>query len=126
MKKWFRKNSMNLFYLPALIIMLTFLVFPLANGFRLSFLKWNGYSPKTSFVGIQNYLSMLTDKNLGTPQHPALWLRFYDSSEYSRTFGSAVRELPLQRSYRCQNVCLSADHDLQSRYGLYHLLLCAV
>lgn len=66
MKKWFRKNSMNLFYLPALIIMLTFLVFPLANGFRLSFLKWNGYSPKTSFVGIQNYLSMLTDKNLGT------------------------------------------------------------
>ena len=37
MKKWFRKNSMNLFYLPALIIMLTFLVFPLANGFRLSF-----------------------------------------------------------------------------------------
>lgn len=66
MKKWFRKNSMNLFYLPALIIMLTFLVFPLANGFRLSFLKWNGYSPKTSFVGIKNYLSMLTDKNLGT------------------------------------------------------------
>ena len=66
MKKWFKKNSMNLFYLPALIIMLTFLVFPLANGFRLSFLKWNGYSPKTSFVGIQNYLSMLTDKNLGT------------------------------------------------------------
>ena len=66
MKKWFRKNSMNLFYLPALIIMLTFLVFPLANGFRLSFLKWNGYSPKTSFVGIQNYLSMLTDNNLGT------------------------------------------------------------
>ena len=60
------------------------------------------------------------------PQHPALWLRFYDSSEYSRTFGSAVRELPLQRPYRCQNVCLSADHDLQSRYGLYHLLLCAV
>lgn len=81
MKKWFRKNSMNLFYLPALIIMLTFLVFPLANGFRLSFLKWNGYSPKTSFVGIQNYLSMLTDKiselPSATPCSMASVLRFF-------------------------------------------------
>lgn len=66
MRKWFRKNSMNLFYIPAFIIMLSFLVVPLANAFKLSFFKWNGYSAKMSFVGIKNYLDMLKDKGLGT------------------------------------------------------------
>lgn len=64
MKLRLRRQRMNLFYIPAFVIMLMFLVAPLVNALRLSFFKWNGYSQNMSFTGIKNYLDMLGDKNL--------------------------------------------------------------
>ncbi len=66
MKKFLRKNSLNLFYLPALVLMLFFIAFPLFNGLRLSFYNWNGYSQNRRFVGIDNYVNMLSDRSMRT------------------------------------------------------------
>lgn len=51
----------NLLYIPALIIMATFIIYPLFKGFSYSFYRWNGYSQKMTFIGVQNYLNMLKD-----------------------------------------------------------------
>ncbi len=61
MKK--RKIQMNLLYLPALAIVLIFVLYPLIRSVRTSFYNWNGYSPKMVFVGFDNYKNLLTDAN---------------------------------------------------------------
>ena len=62
MKK--RARMMNLFYLPAIILFLIFVVYPFGKGIYLSFTNWNGYSQTYKMVGGANYLRMLTDKNV--------------------------------------------------------------
>ncbi len=66
MKKFWSKNSINLFYVPALALMLFFIAFPLLNGLRLSFYSWNGYSQNMRFVGLDNYVDMLSDRSMKT------------------------------------------------------------
>lgn len=55
---------MNLFYLPAIILFLIFVIYPLGKGVFLSFTNWNGYSQTYKMVGINNYTRMLTDQNV--------------------------------------------------------------
>jgi len=62
MKK--RARMMNLFYIPALILFVVFVIFPFAKGIYLSFTNWNGYSQTYNMVGIDNYVRMLTDQNV--------------------------------------------------------------
>lgn len=57
-----RRKKLNWFYLPAVILMLVFIAYPLFNAVYLSFFKWNGYSVKKEFIGISNYISMFKDK----------------------------------------------------------------
>ncbi len=57
-----RLRKLNWFYLPAVVLMLVFIAYPLGNAIYLSFFKWNGYSAKKDFVGIQNFVSMFKDK----------------------------------------------------------------
>lgn len=57
-----RKRKLNWFYMPAVIIMLAFIAYPLCYAVYLSFFKWNGYSVNKDFVGISNYVSMFKDK----------------------------------------------------------------
>lgn len=57
-----RLQRLNWFYIPAVVLMLLFIAYPLGNAIYLSFFKWNGYSVKKDFVGIQNYISMFNDK----------------------------------------------------------------
>lgn len=57
-----RKKKLNWFYLPAVILMLAFIVYPLCNAVYLSFFNWNGYSVHKEFVGVQNYVSMFKDE----------------------------------------------------------------
>lgn len=47
----FHGASINLFYLPVIILLVVFIVYPLVNGFFLSLTNWDGYSPDKSFVG---------------------------------------------------------------------------
>ena len=39
-----RKKKLNWFYLPAVVLMLAFIAYPLCNAIYLSFFNWNGYS----------------------------------------------------------------------------------
>lgn len=61
-----RKKMMNLFYVPALLLMALFVVYPFIQAVKLSFKSWNGYSQNKSFVGFSNYLKLLTDQNFHT------------------------------------------------------------
>jgi len=47
--------------IPAIILMAWFIGAPLVNGLRLSFFKWNGYSQKMKFIGIENFIKMFSD-----------------------------------------------------------------
>ena len=54
----------NLLYVPALILFAVFTVYPLLKGVELSFTNWNGFSPRSSYVGFDNYLRLLHDVNV--------------------------------------------------------------
>lgn len=66
LKKRFAGASINLFYLPAIILLVLFLLYPLISGFVISLYSWDGYNPEKIFVGITNYLTILRDKNFLT------------------------------------------------------------
>lgn len=57
-----RLRRLNWFYVPAVVLMILFIAYPLGNAIYLSFFKWNGYSVKKDFIGVQNYISMFNDK----------------------------------------------------------------
>lgn len=62
MKK--RSRIMNLFYVPAIILFVIFVIYPLIKGVQLSFTNWNGYSQTYKMVGLENYTRMLSDQNV--------------------------------------------------------------
>ncbi len=74
------KKKMNLFYIPALLFLALFVIYPLGNAFYVSFTKWNGYSSHKTFIGINNYIRMFKDKTF--------WISFRNTMLYG--FGSTV------------------------------------
>ncbi|MDQ6671554.1 MAG: sugar ABC transporter permease [Chloroflexota bacterium] len=50
-----------LFLLPAVALTVAFVIWPIAQSFRLSLYSWNGDGPQT-FVGLQNFLKLAQDK----------------------------------------------------------------
>lgn len=61
-----RNRQMDLFYIPALILFLVFVIVPFGKGIFLSFTNWNGYSQSYKMVGFANYIRMFTDSNVLT------------------------------------------------------------
>ncbi|MFR8470738.1 glycerol-3-phosphate ABC transporter permease [Eisenbergiella tayi] len=61
MKK--RNLRMNVFYIPALLLILFFVLWPLIEAFRISFTQWNGYSQDYQYIGLKNYLKLFKDSN---------------------------------------------------------------
>ena len=49
------------FLLPSLIIFGVFMVYPVLQNVELSFYSWNMVSPNKNFVGLKNYLNLLSD-----------------------------------------------------------------
>ncbi len=58
-----RYRQMNLFYIPALIILLFFVIYPFFQTVSLSFMRWNGYGKKITYVGLKNFQDMVRDAN---------------------------------------------------------------
>lgn len=56
-----KRKFLNLMYVPAILLMMIFVIYPLIRGFIYSFYKWNGYSQNMTFVGVTNYLNMPGD-----------------------------------------------------------------
>lgn len=51
-----------LFLLPALILFLLFVVYPIFRSVYFSMFNWNGLGPATKFVGLGNFRTILADK----------------------------------------------------------------
>lgn len=60
-----RKSIINIYYIPALLLFLLFIIFPFFNGIRISFTNWNGYLPEYKYIGFKNYVFLLHDPNIG-------------------------------------------------------------
>lgn len=52
---------LNLMYVPALALFAVFIFYPITQGLKWSFTNWNGYSPKYSWVGWDQYIHMFSD-----------------------------------------------------------------
>ncbi|WP_113700804.1 carbohydrate ABC transporter permease [Nonomuraea lactucae] len=51
----------SMFVLPGLITLVLIIIFPLLFTIRVSFSSWNVSSPQMDFVGVANYVTMLSD-----------------------------------------------------------------
>jgi raffinose/stachyose/melibiose transport system permease protein len=64
MNKVYKKA--NILYVPALLILLLFVIYPFFDGLRIAFTNWNGYSQSYRYVGFENFKRILTDVNIRT------------------------------------------------------------
>ncbi len=46
---------------PAMIVFLAFVIFPVLMAAYYGFFSWGGYGPATDFIGLRNYVNILTD-----------------------------------------------------------------
>jgi len=61
------------FLLPALVLYVVFVLFPIVQAVHFSLFKWNGLTPLTNFIGLANYQRALADPAfLGAISHNAL------------------------------------------------------
>ena len=60
-KKMEKRLIIFSFTIIPLVLLLTFSYYPLVKMFQYSMTDWNGYSPNSSFVGIDNYRTVLTN-----------------------------------------------------------------
>lgn len=47
-----------------MLLLIAFVVFPAIDLFRMSLTNWDGYSPEKDFIGIENYIKMIQNKDL--------------------------------------------------------------
>jgi raffinose/stachyose/melibiose transport system permease protein len=64
-KRFFQSEaSLNLLYLPALGLFLTFIIYPFIQGVVISASDWNGFDPSYNYVGLQKYKEVFTDPEM--------------------------------------------------------------
>jgi raffinose/stachyose/melibiose transport system permease protein len=67
-----------LYLLPGLIIYVLFILYPIAETFRLSFYKWDGFSSNRLFIGIRNYIEIFQrGQFLSALVHNLVFIIFY-------------------------------------------------
>lgn len=63
--KQVRQRSVNIsaavFLVPAILVLIVFIVYPIIDSFALSTIKWNGISPNKVFVGLENWTELVKD-----------------------------------------------------------------
>ena len=84
-----RYKKLNIYYIPAVVIMLLFVAYPLANAIYLSFFNWNGYSQSKEFYGLNNYISLVNDKNFIIALKNTI-LYGFGSTLFQQIFGLAM------------------------------------
>ncbi|WP_165066495.1 carbohydrate ABC transporter permease [Marisediminicola senii] len=60
---WIPRLELALLIGPALITFVAFVIFPVAIAAYYGFFSWSGYGPAVDFVGIRNYVTILTDSS---------------------------------------------------------------
>ncbi|WP_101842837.1 carbohydrate ABC transporter permease [Halobacillus sp. Marseille-P3879] len=56
-----KQKSLWWMYLPALLVVSLFIIYPFLNGIRVSFTDWNGFSQTRNYIGFEQYTRMLRD-----------------------------------------------------------------
>lgn len=68
MNKKLKKELLDFtFVIPALAVFLFIVVVPLLSGIRYTFTNWDGMTSSMEYVGLKNYRTVLTDKDLLMP-----------------------------------------------------------
>jgi raffinose/stachyose/melibiose transport system permease protein len=63
MGRFMKKHQLTLFILPALLFYSVFTLAPAIGGIVYSFTNWNGLAKDFDFIGLRNYVTMLSDKD---------------------------------------------------------------
>jgi len=62
-----RQRSINIaatiFLLPVSVLLIIFIFYPIVDSFVISTFKWNGISGERTFIGINNWLTLIKDMN---------------------------------------------------------------
>ncbi|MCX7716993.1 MAG: sugar ABC transporter permease [Candidatus Sumerlaeaceae bacterium] len=59
--KWRYTGLAYLFLAPALLLLITFVLYPVMQGFRLSFFQYDPYTQSGEYLGLENYRRMWSD-----------------------------------------------------------------
>ncbi|SKC42735.1 carbohydrate ABC transporter permease [Krasilnikoviella flava] len=59
---WRQRAEIALFVTPALALLVAFIVVPIATAVQMSLYRWKGFGPMVDFVGLRNYVSVLTNE----------------------------------------------------------------
>ncbi len=51
-----------LFHLPALLLFLTFVIYPIFRSLYFSTFNWKGFGPAVDYVGLENYRKIFSDE----------------------------------------------------------------
>jgi raffinose/stachyose/melibiose transport system permease protein len=54
--------TIALFLLPAIVLFLVFIIYPIASSVYYSLFNWNGIGPAVKFVGLDNFKQILSDQ----------------------------------------------------------------
>lgn len=61
-----RRKSLYIMCLPAVVLIVFFVFLPLVSGIRMSLTDWDGFNQDYSYVGLENYAKLFTDKKILT------------------------------------------------------------
>ena len=70
--------------LPAIILFLTFLIYPTIEVFRMSMYRWGGFSKNKQFVGFDNFVTLWKDENFSRTIQNTILLIVIDFWNYAR------------------------------------------
>ncbi|GAA3652626.1 carbohydrate ABC transporter permease [Microbacterium marinilacus] len=60
--RWRKRAEIAFFVAPALALFVLFVVWPIITAVQMSLYKWRGFGPMVDFVGLGNYISVLTNQ----------------------------------------------------------------
>lgn len=60
-KKRRKESSLWWMYLPSVLLVMLFIVYPFLDGIRISLTNWNGFSQVYDYVGLEQYKRMFAD-----------------------------------------------------------------
>lgn len=76
MSKWAEKHSYDLMITPLMVFLVLMVAFPLVYTIYLSFTSWNLGATPPQWIGLENYVDILTDKQFWNDTKHTLYLAF--------------------------------------------------
>lgn len=57
-------SKANILYVPVLLILGLYVVYPFFDGIRIAFTNWNGFSQRFRYIGLANFARLFTDDSV--------------------------------------------------------------